>query len=445
MNETSEAPTKRFIFFGLPRVSTSIVLTIVDFCILFLYFEGYGLSSLYVGISAMVGKLAIAVSQSYLGWLSDKTKTKFGKRKPFMIIGAPVLALSFIFLLIPTVFLGSNPETLSLFIWLLIWDVIFQFFYGITTPYQSWMAEQFQVNERPKASAFQNIFNYIGTGIAMLFVLLLVPDILEDFQVTRIIAPTFIILVVLFAAITIALFYTSAFALPVEAQPPIRMNLVEDFKMILKDRNFLHVCVMIGIASLTWSMITGVMLGYVENVLNFTDTLLPAVFLALGVVGSLFVWKKIIGKLGKKKSLMIIFLWAIITMPFAALLPLMPFDDFTVPALLLVLIVSAALGGWYLFPYIVYSDLAENNQKTSDKAELKSGLYNGFPSILLNIFQAFGWLLIGSLLLLPNPANRDYSWGYLLWAPIGSIILVIALLYTLKFITLDFSWEKEDN
>lgn len=445
MNETSEAPTKRFIFFGLPRVSTSIVLTIVDFCILFLYFEGYGLSSFYVGISAMVGKLAIAVSQSYLGWLSDKTKTKFGKRKPFMIIGAPILALSFIFLLIPTVFLGSNPETLSLFIWLLIWDVIFQFFYGITTPYQSWMAEQFQVNERPKASAFQNIFNYIGTGIAMLFVLLLVPDILEDFQVTRIIAPTFIILVVLFAVITIALFYTSAFTLPVEAQPPIRMNLVEDFKMILKDRNFLHVCVMIGIASLTWSMITGVMLGYVENVLNFTDTLLPAVFLALGVVGSLFVWKKIIGKLGKKKSLMIIFLWAIITMPFAAVLPLMPFDDFTVPALLLVLIVSAALGGWYLFPYIVYSDLAENNQKTSDKGELKSGLYNGFPSILLNIFQAFGWLLIGSLLLLPNPANRDYSWGYLLWAPIGSIILVIALLYTLKFITLDFSWEKEDK
>lgn len=440
-NETA-TPFKNYIFFGMPRVSTSVVLTIVDFGILFLYFEGYGLSSLFVGISAMVGKFAIAFSQSYLGWLSDKTKTKFGKRKPYMIIGAPILAISFIFLLLPTIFLGPNPADALLFMWLLIWDVMFQFFYGITTPYQSWMAEQFKVNERPTASAFQNIFNYLGTGIALLSVMVL-PKILADFQKTRIINPLFIGDLFIFAALVISLFYISAFLLPVEKAPPVRMNLRKDLQMIIKDRNFIHVCMMVGIASLCWSMITGIMLGYVNKVLKITNMFFGAGALAIGVVGSLFIWKTIIGKIGKKKALILIFIWAICALPFGAIIPLLPFEDFTIPTVVLVLIISSALGGWFLFPYILYSDLAENNEKTGEKSELKSGLYNGFPSILLNIFQGVGWLLIGSILLLPDAPSRDYSWGYLLWAPIGSIILIVALLYLKKFITLDFDWEKK--
>jgi len=51
--------------------------------------------------------------------------------------------------------------------------------------------------------------------------------------------------------------------------------------------------------------------------------------------------------------------------------------------------------------------------------------------------------MLGALLLLPYAPGRDYSWGYLLWAPIGAVILIVALLYTRKFITLDFEWEKE--
>ncbi len=444
LEQKGETPFKNYIFFGIPRISTSIVLTIVDFGILFLYFEGYGLSSLFVGISAMAGKFAIAISQSFLGWQSDKTKTRWGKRKPFMIFGAPMLAISFFLLLLPTIFLGPNPEDLQLFLWLLIWDMVFQFFYGITTPYQSWMAEQFQVQERPKASAWQNIFNYVGTGIALLSTIMILPRILTDFQKTRIINPLFIIILLVFAALVVSLFYMSAFLLPVETVPPVRADLKKDLKLILNDRNFIHVCMMVGIAGLCWSMLTGVMLGYVNIVLQI-NMLYGAGALALGVVGSLFVWKTIIGKIGKKKALTIIFIWAICVLPFGAILPLLPIKDFTFPTVFLVLIVSSALGGWFLFPYILYSDLAENKEKTGEKDELKAGLYNGFPSILLNIFQAFGWLLIGLILLLPYVPGKDYSWGYLLWAPIGSIILFVALLYLKRFITLDFEWEKKSE
>jgi len=440
----TETPFSRFLIFGMPRASAGIVLTVVDFAIFFIYFEGYNLNPLFVGICLMCGKFSIAISQSTMGWLSDKTKTKIGRRKPFMIIGAPILGISFIMALLPTFFLGKNPGEMALFAWLLIFNVIFQFFYGeLTTPYQSWMAEQFEVNERSTAAAWQNIFSYLGTAVAILFTQLIVPDVMEDYEMTKEIHPLYTGLVFLFVIITIVLFYISAYAMPVEEAVIKKSSLIADFKEIIKDTNFMHLCVFVGIASLTWSMITGVMLGYVERVLSLTNMLYGAGALAIGVLGSLFIWKAVIEKIGKKKSLMIILLWATCTLPFAAILPLLPFADFTIPGIILVLIISSALGGWFLFPYIVYADLAENNEKTGDSDELKAGLYTGFPSILLNIFQAFGLLLVGALLLLPNPVGKDYSFGYLLWAPIGSVILIIAYLYLKKFVTLDFEWEKE--
>ena len=235
-----------------------------------------------------------------------------------MIIGAPILGISFVFLLLPTLFLGANPDTMSLFAWLLIFDIIFQFFYGeLTTPYQSWMAEQFQVHERPKAAGFQNIFNYVGTGVALLFTMLILPDVLGAFESTKVIDPLFIIILIIFALVTVGLFYFSAFALPVETAPPVKMNLKKDLKEIVSDTNFMHVCMMVGIASLTWSMITGLMLGYIQFVLGLTSTtqqILGAVALALGVILALFIWQKVIAKVGKKKALTYIFIWAIATL-----------------------------------------------------------------------------------------------------------------------------------
>jgi len=438
-------PFKNFISFAMPRTASSVVLTVVDFAILFIYFEGYNLNPILVGISLMCGKFAIAISQFTMGYLSDTIRSeKYGKRKPFMIIGAPILSISFILILLPTVFLGPNPNQLSLFLWLLIFDILFQFFYGeLTTPYQSWMAEQFEIHERPSAAAWQNIFNYIGTGIAVLFIYLAIPTVMEDFHKTKVINPLFTFIIFIFAILTISLFYSSAFLLPVESDPPIKLNLKEDLSKIVQDRNYLHVCMMVGIASLTWSMITGIMLGYIENVLKLTNAIYGAGGLAVGVVFSLFAWKKIIDKKGKKTALMIIFIWAIISIPFAGIIPLLPFDDFTIPALVLVIIVSASLGGWFLFPYILYADLAENNKKSGEQEELKAGLYTGFPSILLNIFQAFGLLITGLILVLPDVPGETYSWGYLIWAPVGSAILIVAVLYLRRFITLDFEWEEK--
>jgi len=443
MESEGKASTGKFLTYGMPRLSASLVLDTVDFGILFLYILVYGLPPILSGIALAIGKLSIAIGQFSMGWLSDRTKTKYGRRKPFMLFYAPLTAISFICALLPMIFI-QNPTAIVLFVWIIVFDAIFQWSYGgLTTPYQSWVSEQFMVHQRPKASAFQNLFGFIGAGVGIVFTLLVFPPLIETFQKTKTVDPIFLILIFAFGISVILLFYICAFAFPVEKVEAPEMNFREDLKKVLKDKNFMRVCWLQGIAFLAIGMITPSLIGFVTIVLKIEGTTLylVAVVLLVGIMGFLFMWKKLIDKKGKKQTFLIILLTGIVVLPLS-LIGLLPGEISFLITIIWVLSIAAFMGGWYLFPYIWLADLAEDAEVRSGEGR-KSGLYAGFPAILLNIFQAIALFITGFLLSLPNVPGKEYSWGYVLWGVWCSGVIIVAYLFTKKLITLDFDWEKE--
>jgi len=446
MESEEKASSGKFLLYGMPRLSAGIVLDTVDFGIFFLYILVYGLPPILSGIALAIGKLSIAFGQFSMGWLSDKTKTKkFGRRKPFMFFYAPLTAIAFICALLPMIFI-QNPTAILLFVWIIIWDAVFQWSYGgLTTPYQSWVSEQFLVDQRPKASAFQNLFSFIGAGVGIVFTLLVFPPLIESFQKTKTVDPTFIILVFAFGLLLIILFYICAFVLPVEKIKGAEMNFTEDLRKVLKDKNFMRVCWLQGIAFLAIGMITPSVIGFATIVLNIegTEFYLTAVSLLIGIMAFLFMWKKLIDKKGKKQTFLIILLTGIIVLPLS-LIGLIPGEINFIITIIWVLAIAAFMGGWYLFPYIWLADLAEDAEVKSGEGR-KSGLYAGFPQILLNIFQAIALFITGLILSLPNVPGKDYSWGYILWGVWCSGVLIVAYIFTKKLITLDFEWENKQK
>lgn len=443
MESEGKASTGKFLTYGMPRLSASLVLDTVDFGILFLYILVYGLPPILSGIALAIGKLSIAIGQFSMGWLSDRTKTKYGRRKPFMFFYAPLTAISFICALLPMIFI-QNPTAIVLFVWIIVFDAIFQWSYGgLTTPYQSWVSEQFMVHQRPKASAFQNLFGFIGAGVGIVFTLLVFPPLIETFQKTKTVDPIFLILIFAFGISVILLFYICAFAFPVEKVEAPEMNFREDLKKVLKDKNFMRVCWLQGIAFLAIGMITPSLIGFVTIVLKIEGTTLylVAVVLLVGIMGFLFMWKKLIDKKGKKQTFLIILLTGIVVLPLT-LIGLLPGEISFLITIIWVLSIAAFMGGWYLFPYIWLADLAEDAEVRSGEGR-KSGLYAGFPAILLNVFQAIALFITGFLLSLPNVPGKEYSWGYVLWGVWCSGVIIVAYLFTKKLITLDFDWEKE--
>jgi len=439
------------ILFSAPRLGTSIVLGIEGWALLTLYTSGYGLHPFSAGFSIAMGFLTIAVTQFLFGWLSDAKYTKWGRRKPYIIIFAPLLGVSIIFLLLPGLVIDLSDQG-ALFRWMLIWEIIFRASYAVTTPYQAWMAEEFPVDERPKVSQFQNTFNYLGNAIMALFSILILTSFVDKLkkEINTPVPLNFLIPVIIFGLLTIILFYIIAFKFPTEPHYEIKSDLIENLKTIVKNKNFMSIVLMVGISGFGWSIITSVMLKYLEDVLNLsgTDYIIAAVALVLTIFIFLYLWRRTIQKSGKKKALLYIFILATAFLPIS-LLGLIPMNSYLVIGIIFIVGIGAILGGWFLFPYIVYADVAEDDERST--GELKAGIYTGFPSIILNIFQALGAFLIGSILSLPKLERYyvaepySFSIGLLIFGPIVSLILLISYFYTKKYVELDFDWEKKEN
>lgn len=436
-NQRDRRLLKKFILFGTPRLGTNILLTIVDFALLTLYSTGFNLPAWQTFLATSLGKLSIALSQFLLGWLSDAKYTKWGRRKPYLIIFSPLLAISFIFLLIPNQFLTISNTT-ALFTWLLVWDVLFQASYGVTTVHNAWMAEQFQVADRPKASQFINLFIYLGAGIGQIFTLLILTDFAAQVESNPSALPIeFLLGVLIFGLITIPLFYLVAILMPTEPDYKIETSLISNLKSIVKNKNYLSFNFMEGFASIAWSIVTPTMLAFLTAVLNFTDLqfIIGGSIVIFGVLFFLYLWRKLIERLGKKRSLLYLFLFAIIILPFT-LISLIPMESYLIYGIIFIIGVVASIGGWNLFPYIIYADLAEDDEKST--GELKAGLYRGFSSIILNIFQAIGLLFSSVISFLLG----DYLF-FIWWGPICSLILIGAYFYSRRFIKVDFDWEHK--
>ncbi len=442
--ERTETTKGKRIIFGFPRLGTSLVLGIEGFALFTLYYLGYGLDSVLIGFALAMGYLSIAAGQFLLGWISDAKYTKLGRRKPYLVIFGPLLGISFIFLLLPALVLPDMADKNILFIWLLIWDVIFRFSYAVTTPYQAWMAELFPTSERPKVSQTQNTFNFIGNGLMALTTLLVLTGVFEKVAANpNVIPPEFLLIVVVFGIISSILFILIVFIMPTEPNHTIESSLWESLKTTVKNNNFMKIVLMQGISGFGWSIISTVMLTYTEDVLALgtTEYIIVAVIFLLSIFVFLYLWRKQIERIGKKKTLLYIFLIAVVFLPIT-LLGLVGAIPNLILGIFFITGIGLILGGWYLFPYIMYADIAEDDEKST--GELKAGVYVGFPSIVLNIFQAIGVFLLGLMLGLPDVTvgTSTFSIGLVIWGPICSLILLVSYFYTRKFVELDFEWEK---
>jgi len=103
-----------------------------------------------------------AFTDPIVGYLSDRTRHRWGRRKPWVIVGAPLLALCFFFCWSPVTETPSFANGLVLFLSLLgFW----LFFTVVVAPYLSLLPEITPYdNERVKLSAMMSLFgDVLGT------------------------------------------------------------------------------------------------------------------------------------------------------------------------------------------------------------------------------------------------------------------------------------------
>jgi GPH family glycoside/pentoside/hexuronide:cation symporter len=117
------------------------------------------------GALNFLGRSVDALSNPLVGWLSDRTRSRLGRRIPFVLFGTPPLALSFVALWFP-------PEPTSGFanaVWLGGWLAAFWFFFTlVVAPYLSMLPELTpNLAARIRISSLMAVFELAATvGVA---------------------------------------------------------------------------------------------------------------------------------------------------------------------------------------------------------------------------------------------------------------------------------------
>lgn len=98
MEKTNKIKLKEKVFYGVGDMSANIMQAAMSFYLLFFMINIGGVKSFYASFIFLAAKAWDAVSDYLMGRISDKTNSKYGKRRCFMLFGAIPFGLVFILL-----------------------------------------------------------------------------------------------------------------------------------------------------------------------------------------------------------------------------------------------------------------------------------------------------------------------------------------------------------
>ena len=286
------------LFFGIGELSSTSSNTIIGFLYLYYLTDVVGLRPAYAGLAILLGKLWDAFTDPMVGILSDRTKSRWGRRRIYLLLGALPLGITFFFLWAIS---ESWSEIIKLIYTSLSYMAHMTALTIIVVPYQTLMVEMTDdYDQRTALSSFRMAFNILGGMIAVISAKLL----------TEIIQPTyrgFLIMGIIFGfIISIAPLFPFRGCKEKLFQDTGSLSTFEDFRQIWQNIPFRHVLIMFLMIWSSIKIMMAMLVYFVEYYARLQDYFL-LLLVILQVVATLFIpfWLKISRILGKRKTYII--------------------------------------------------------------------------------------------------------------------------------------------
>jgi len=240
---------------------------------LFIFLGSYALVGAFMAMDNLIG----VCIQPVMGNVSDRTRSKLGRRMPYLLIGIPFAA--FFFIMIGTI--PSMPQTMQTFWLLIFWMFCFNVSMGFYRSQAVSLMPDFVVPiHRSKGNAIINLMGGVGAIIAYIFGLLLI---IEDRPETMAFAFT-LTAIIMIASLILLLFtireknsYSYQLILEMEAKEGHKIKeekkkpgLIESFRDILteKDKSTLFMLFAIFFWFLSYQALEALFTVYAYDVLG---------------------------------------------------------------------------------------------------------------------------------------------------------------------------------
>ena len=428
----SRTPRTVVIAFSLGSIGTGIYLTVPGVLLLFYMTEILGVSPALAGLAVFIPRIWDMVTDPFMGWVSDRTRSPIGRRRPYLLAGAILTALSFVFLFSAP----ELPSEQSNFLYVLTIYILSATAYTIyAVPYIAMPSEMSaDTDERASIMAYRMTFAMIGVlaGSAA------APALVEAFGGGRegFAAMSYILGGVCALAMLIA-FFGTAKAPVITASHSVeerRARLFDAFR----NRSFrmLAIAYILQLAGL--GTFTGAASYFVVYIAGLSEGAISEVFLALlvGTIVSMFGWAVLSRMIGKMRAYLIA---AVITL--AGLAGLFFPEDGSDWTLVLALtgVVGIGFGGLQLLPFAMLTDIIHAERDTGrDSAGSFTGIWTAVEKgglalgpLIVGLFLSAGGFVSG----VEVQSESAYFWTRLAFAGAPALLVLASVPAVLRYDT----------
>ncbi len=151
----------QLLLYALPALPLAALTLPLYIIVPTFYTETLGLPLAAVGTALLAVRIFDAVNDPVIGWLADKWRPSFGRRRAVMGLSLPIAALAGFMLFAPP----ENATSLYLFGWAALLTIGFT---GVSLPYSAWGAEMSgDYATRARITGVREGFTLVGTLIAI--------------------------------------------------------------------------------------------------------------------------------------------------------------------------------------------------------------------------------------------------------------------------------------
>ncbi|MEQ8483003.1 MAG: MFS transporter [Pseudomonadales bacterium] len=476
---TGDKPLSRWVLasYGAPALPLAMVALPMAVYLPAVYADsqGFGLGLAFVGLVMVLSRVFDGVTDPIIGFVSDRMRTRWGRRKPFVLLGTPIYIFGIYMLFIPPIefgevtFLGMTFN--SGYPWMLGMLVIT--YIGSTikdVPYSAWGAELSKnYHERTLVTSWREFFSVTGSLIGAF-----TPAIIFFFGYDKPLdAVYFLSLAIAFVMpvlIANCLISTPEFA-AVETRKT-RLPLRESFRYVWQNEPYRKLVIIFLFSTIGSAMTNTLSFFFVKHVLLAGD--LYGFYLAPYFVSQIVaipLWFKLSRRIGKHRATM----WAIgwyalwsCFIPLIAIAPMVWFEPFEIARLLsflpddayagavayfegiptgkflffiiIMCLKGSAIGALSALPYAMAADVVDVDSAQTGKSQ--GGAYFSIWSMTRKLAYALG-LFIGTNLVvlfgfdsLANPFDTtNTTFALLMLAITYSVIPAV-----FKFVAMPLLW-----
>lgn len=378
----------QFFTYGFASMGTGIYTNVPGLLLMFYMTNTIGIDVRLATLAVFAPKIVDVITDPFMGVISDRTRSRFGRRRPYMLAGA--LAIGPLFALLFSV--PDFESDLTAFFFVLAAFISSTLAYTVfAVPYISLSVEIPKTyHERTSINAYRMAFAMIGLliagGVAPLIVDLAGGG-REGYRVMSMTLGFFC------TAVMLTAFFTTSHAKDPEA--PLHLSVRQQFAMVRKNRPFVilfatYVTQLIGMGCLAAALPF-----FATYIIGGGNSTIATIFVTLNAtaIAVMPVWTLIGRRVSKLKAYA--FSTGLLVLSYSSLILVGP--DYPMGLFLIqVFVTGIGFGGQQLFSFSMLTDTVQHGKPQAEEGG--EAIYAGFFTAGEKVGLAFGALVAGSVL-----------------------------------------------